>query len=120
MSDGVATQSYTANATPGLLCISSHLTEWGGMYFPDSAAEFGENLEPYIPSAEDFISGGVDFDAQPMLWGIVFGLAAINAVFLPLFWIKLMYRAHDIGGHHRRRQVLALVRRSSWRDRCVL
>merc|ERR1719359_1916365 len=44
-----------------------------------------------------------------MLFGIVFGLAFVNAIFLPLFWIKLMYRAHDIIGHHRRRQVLRYV-----------
>ena len=34
------------------------------MYFPDSIEEFGENLVPFIPDAEDFIKGGVDFDEQ--------------------------------------------------------
>ena len=50
--------------SPPPRCASEHLTEFAGVYFPDSIEEFGENLVPFIPDAEDFIKGGVDFDEQ--------------------------------------------------------
>ena len=145
-------------------CASTHLTEFGGIYLPDSIEDFGQNLEPYVPPKEAFF-GGVDFDeqardaaeiarrdaaeiarrdrargvahlspprsrcgisayisarsrhppprsrccistyilarsrhppaAQPMLYGIIFSLAAFNLLFLPFFWVRLARRAND-------------------------
>ena len=34
------------------------------MYIPDSIEDFGDNLKPFIPDADDFIKGGVDFNEQ--------------------------------------------------------
>ena len=44
--------------------------------------------------------------SQPMLFGIIFGLAGINLLFLPWFWIRLARRADDPVGEKRRKMFL--------------
>ena len=41
-----------------------------------------------------------------MLFGIIFGLAGINLLFLPWFWIRLARRADDPVGENRRKMFL--------------
>ena len=48
-----------------------------------------------------------------MLFGIIFGLAGINLLFLPWFWIRLARRADDPVGEKRRKMFLAKTKRIS-------
>ena len=48
-----------------------------------------------------------------MLFGIIFGLAGINLLFLPWFWIRLARRADDPVGEKRRKEFLAKTMRIS-------
>lgn len=77
-----------------LQCECTHLTDFAGIAVPTSAAELLEELKELqivLPCAGGF-TGKFSWDENPLLWTILFSLAAADLLSLPFATVRNFFR----------------------------